>query len=86
MTMSFTFKRNGYAILPVLCLFLAAIAPALAQDVRVETQQQARTRAQGSFELGESAGRRFRIPSWETSIWFRARPGRRCLRFLRRKR
>lgn len=54
MTTRFTFKRNGYAILPVLCLILAAIAPALAQDVRVETQQQARTRAQGSFELGET--------------------------------
>lgn len=40
--MSFTFKRHGC----VLSLVLAAVAPALAQDVRVETQQQARTRAQ----------------------------------------
>jgi hypothetical protein len=40
--MSFTFKRNRC----VLSLFLAAVSPALAQDVRVETQQQARTRAQ----------------------------------------
>lgn len=43
--MSLTFKRNG-CVLSVLSLFLAALAPALAQDVRVETQQQARTRAQ----------------------------------------
>ena len=58
--MSFTFKRNRC----VLSLVLAAVSPALAQDVRVETQQQARTRAQtveqeeapeqvGDPELGE---------------------------------
>jgi len=42
MSMSFTFKRNRC----VLFLCLAAVSPAFAQDVRVETQQQARTRAQ----------------------------------------
>jgi hypothetical protein len=48
--MSFTFKRNRC----VLSLFLAAVSPALAQDVRVETQQQARTRAQ-TVEQEEAA-------------------------------
>lgn len=45
MTMNFTFKRNQ-CVLSVVSLLLAAGAPALAQDVRVETQQQARTREQ----------------------------------------
>ena len=43
--MNSSFKRNG-CVLTVLSLFLAAVSPGLAQDVRVETQQQARTRAQ----------------------------------------
>lgn len=41
--MSVTFEHNRYA-LGVLSLALAAASPALAQDVRIETQQQARAR------------------------------------------
>lgn len=47
--MSFTFKRNRC----VLSFLLAAISPALAQDVRVETQQQARARAE-TFQQEEA--------------------------------
>ncbi|HWM24947.1 MAG TPA: hypothetical protein VNP98_08980 [Chthoniobacterales bacterium] len=43
--MSFTLKRTQ-CVLPVFFLVLAGISPALAQDVRVETQQQARVRAE----------------------------------------
>ena len=49
MMTSFTFRRNRLAVLP-LCLFLAGGAGALAQDVRVETQQQARLRNQNTQE------------------------------------
>jgi hypothetical protein len=48
--MSFTFRRNRLVVL-ALCVFLSAAAGALAQDVRVETQQQARARNQNT--LGE---------------------------------
>jgi hypothetical protein len=41
--MSFTFRRNRSVVL-ALCLFLSAVTHSLAQDVRVETQQQARAR------------------------------------------
>ena len=51
--MRFTSKRNG-CVLALLSLFFAAGPPALAQDVRVETQQQARTRAQ-AVEQDEAA-------------------------------
>ena len=51
--MTLTFKRNG-CVLPVLSLLLAAVAPALAQDVRVETQQQARTRAESTLDEEEA--------------------------------
>jgi hypothetical protein len=47
--MSFTFKRNG-CVLAVLSLFFAAVSHGFAQDVRVETQQQTRTRAQSTLE------------------------------------
>lgn len=43
--MSFTFKRNR-CVFTALALVLAGVSPTLAQDVRVETQQQARTRGQ----------------------------------------
>lgn len=43
--MSFTFKRNRW-VCAALALILAGASPTLAQDVRVETQQQARTRGQ----------------------------------------
>lgn len=43
--MSFTFQRNR-CLFAALALFLAGASPMLAQDVRVETQQQARTRGQ----------------------------------------
>lgn len=46
---SFTFRHNRSALF-VLSLFLAAGSRALAQDVRVETQQQARTRNENTLE------------------------------------
>lgn len=45
MTMSSTLKRNR-CVLSVFFLVLAGLSPAFAQDVRVETQQQARVRAE----------------------------------------
>jgi hypothetical protein len=47
--MSFTFRRNQLAVLALGAL-LAGGAPVLAQDVRVETQQQARMREQNAPE------------------------------------
>jgi hypothetical protein len=47
--MSFTFRRNQLAVLALGAL-LAGGAPVLAQDVRVETQQQARMRNQNAPE------------------------------------
>ena len=47
--MSFTFRRNRLAVL-ALGVLLAGEAPVLAQDVRVETQQQARMREQNAPE------------------------------------
>lgn len=47
--MSFTFRRNRLVVL-ALSLFLAAVSHAVAQDVRVETQQQARARAENTLE------------------------------------
>ena len=44
-----TFKRIR-CVLPVLSLVLAGMSHALAQDVRVETQQQARVRAESTIE------------------------------------
>jgi hypothetical protein len=51
--MSVTLKRNQ-CVLPVCFLVLAGISPAFAQDVRVETQQQARVRAQSTQEEEET--------------------------------
>lgn len=47
--MSFTLKRTR-CVLPVFFLILAGMSPAFAQDVRVETQQQARVRAESTQE------------------------------------
>src|SRR5450432_2036701 len=47
--MSFTLRRNRLVVL-VLCCFLAAAADAPAQDVRIETQQQARERNQNTLD------------------------------------
>lgn len=47
--MSLIFRRNRSVVL-ALCLFLAAAPYALGQDVRVETQQQARTRNENALE------------------------------------
>lgn len=52
--MSFTFRRNRLVVL-ALCVFLSAAAHALAQDVRVETQQQARARNQNTLDQQEAA-------------------------------
>jgi hypothetical protein len=51
--MSFTFRHNRLAVL-VLGVFLAAVSYAPAQDVRVETQQQARTRSERTLEEPEA--------------------------------
>jgi hypothetical protein len=51
--MSFTFRRNRLVVL-ALCVFLSAVTHALAQDVRVETQQQARERNQNTLDQQES--------------------------------
>lgn len=45
--MSVTFQRNG-CVLAVLSLVLSGLSHALAQDVRIETQQQARAREQNA--------------------------------------
>jgi hypothetical protein len=47
--MSFIFRRNRLVVL-VPCLFFSAVAHPLAQDVRVETQQQARAREQNTLD------------------------------------
>jgi hypothetical protein len=47
--MSFTLTRNRLVVLS-LCFFLAAAAEALAQDVRIETQRQARSRNENAIE------------------------------------
>ena len=46
--MRFTFRRNRLVV-PALCLFLSVMAQGLAQDVRVETQQQARARNENTL-------------------------------------
>ena len=46
---SLTFRRNRLVVL-ALGLFLSAVTHALAQDVRVETQQQARARNENTLE------------------------------------
>jgi hypothetical protein len=51
--MSFTFRHNRFAVL-TLGIFLAAVAHSFAQDVRVETQQQARTRSENALEESEA--------------------------------
>jgi hypothetical protein len=51
--MSFTFRHNRLAVL-ALGVFLAAVSYAPAQDVRVETQQQARTRNERTLEEPEA--------------------------------
>ena len=51
--MSFTFWRNRLVVL-ALCDFLSAAEPALAQDVRVETQQQAKAREQNALDQQET--------------------------------
>lgn len=47
--MSVTFRHNRLAVL-TLGIFLAAVSGVFAQDVRVETQQQARTRSENALE------------------------------------
>jgi hypothetical protein len=47
--MSFTYRLKRWAVL-ALCLFLSAVSFASAQDVRVETQQQARARDENTRE------------------------------------
>ncbi len=51
--MSFTFMRNRLVV-PALCVFLSAVASAPAQDVRVETQQQAQARNENTLEQPET--------------------------------
>jgi len=51
--MSFTFRHNRLAVL-ALGVFLAAVSGVFAQDVRVETQQQARTRSERTLEEPEA--------------------------------
>jgi hypothetical protein len=51
--MSVTFRHNRLAVL-ALGVFLAAVSYAPAQDVRVETQQQARTRSERTLEEPEA--------------------------------
>lgn len=51
--MSFTFTRNRLVV-PALCVFLSAVASAPAQDVRVETQQQAQARNENTLEQPEA--------------------------------
>jgi hypothetical protein len=51
--MSFTFMRNRLVV-PALCVFLSAVAQAPAQDVRVETQQQAQARNENTLEQPEA--------------------------------
>jgi hypothetical protein len=51
--MNFTFRRNGWVVL-LLCLFLPAASQVFAQDVRVETQQQAKVRAQNALDQQEA--------------------------------
>jgi hypothetical protein len=51
--MSFTFMRNRLVVL-ALCVFLSAVASAPAQDVRVETQQQAQARNENTLEQPEA--------------------------------
>jgi hypothetical protein len=51
--MSFTFMRNRLVV-PALCVFLSAVASAPAQDVRVETQQQAQARNENTLEQPEA--------------------------------
>lgn len=53
MSLTYLRLRSGFLI-PALAL--AALSPALAQDVRVETQQQARTREQNVRAEGEESG------------------------------
>ena len=47
--MSFTLTRNRLVVL-ALCVSFSAVADALAQDVRIETQQQARARNQNTLD------------------------------------
>src|ERR1039457_434799 len=51
--MIFTFMRNRLVV-PALCVFLSAVASAPAQDVRVETQQQAQARNENTLEQPEA--------------------------------
>lgn len=51
--MSFTFRHHRLAVL-MLGVFLAAVSGVFAQDVRVETQQQARTRNENALEESEA--------------------------------
>ena len=51
--MSFTFRRNRLVVL-ALGVFLSAVSHAPAQDVRVETQQQARARTQNALHPQEA--------------------------------
>lgn len=51
--MSVTFEHNRY-VLGVLSVVLAAVSHALAQDVRIETQQQARAREQNARAAEEA--------------------------------
>jgi hypothetical protein len=51
--MSFTFMPNRLVV-PALCVFLSAVASAPAQDVRVETQQQAQARNENTLEQPEA--------------------------------
>ncbi len=68
--MSFTYWR-AQAVLLVLGSFLAA-SQSFAQDVRVETQQQTRTRQQNVLGEEETELSRSPMPSSGTSVWFRA--------------